>query len=415
MPSTPLSRRHFVQSIAAAGGASLLSARSHAAVLGANDRIRIGIIGAGGMATNHMKALVKMREAENLEIVNVCDIYQNRLDKAVQLTGGTPVKEYRRVFDNKDIDYVLIATPEHWHYQMANDALDAGKHVYVEKPMTQNIAQAVKLNAKVKATGRKLQVGVQGMSDESYAVAYEHVKAGELGNIVLAQIDYSRNYTGDFWAGADYPIDNDAKPGVNLDWEAWLGPAPKRPWDPERYFRWGRYWDYSGGIASDLFIHRATRLLKALNLSFPEYVVATGGKFEYKDSLAEIPDTFNVLADYPGGPTMQLVSSMGNDTAVDHLIRGHHATLYFTRTGFTIKPQKQYEKDMQPITYEKKGAEDLTLHHRNLQAAIRENQPLNCDSDLGLHGVVVCDMAVESFRKRQYLKWDDKKREAVRA
>jgi predicted dehydrogenase len=415
MPSTPLSRRHFVQSIAAAGGASLLSARSHAAVLGANDRIRIGIIGAGGMATNHMRALVKMREAENLEIVNVCDIYQNRLDKAVQLTGGTPVKEYRRVFDNKDIDYVLIATPEHWHYQMANDALDAGKHVYVEKPMTQNIAQAVKLNAKVKATGRKLQVGVQGMSDESYAVAYEHVKAGELGNIVLAQIDYSRNYTGDFWAGADYPIDDDAKPGVNLDWQAWLGPAPKRRWDPERYFRWRRYWDYSGGIASDLFIHRATRLLKALNLSFPEYVVATGGKFEYKDSLAEIPDTFNVLADYPGGPTMQLISSMGNDTGVDHLIRGHHATLQFTRTGFTIKPQKQYEKDMQPITYEKKGAEDLTLHHRNLQAAIRENQPLNCDSELGLHGVVVCDMAVESFRKRQYLKWDDKKQEAVRA
>ena len=414
MPLPPVSRRHFVQSIAA-GGASLLSARSYAAILGANDRIRIGVIGAGGMATGHMKTLVKMREAENLEIVNVCDIYQKRLDQAVQLTGGAPVKDYRRVFDNKDIDYVLIATPEHWHYQMASDALEAGKHVYVEKPMTQNIAQAIKLTAKVKATGRKLQVGVQGMSDESYAVAYEHVKAGELGNIVLAQIDYSRNYKGDFWAGEDYPIDADAKPGVNLDWEAWLGPAPKRPWDPERYFRWRRYWDYSGGIASDLFIHRATRLLKALNLSFPEYVVATGGKFEYKDSLAEIPDTFNVLADYPGGPTMQLVSSMGNDTPVDHMIRGHHATLYFTRTGFTIKPQKEYENDMQPVTYEKKGAEDLTLHHRNLQAAIRENQPLNCDSTLGLYGVVVCDMAVESFRKRQYLKWDKEKREAVRA
>ena len=363
-------RRQFVQSIAA--GASLLSARANS-----NDRLRIGIIGAGGMATNHMHALVKMREAENLELVNVCDIYQKRLDKAAALTGGAPVDDYRRLLDNKDIDYVLIATPEHWHYQMAMDALDAGKHVYVEKPMTQNIPQAIKLHAKVKASGKKLQVGVQGMSDESYAVAYEHVKAGELGNVVLAQIDYSRNYMGDFWAGDDYPIDPDAKPGVNLNWEAWLGPAPKRPWDPERYFRWRRYWDYSGGIASDLFIHRATRLLKALNLSFPEYVVATGEKFEYKDSLAEIPDTFNVLADYPGGPTMQLVSSMANDTPVDHMIRGHHATLYFTRTGFTIKPQKEYEKDMQPFTYEKKGAEDLTLHHKNLQAAIRENGPLD--------------------------------------
>ena len=412
MPTTPVSRRQFVQSVAAA---SLLSARSSAAILGANGRIRIGVIGAGGMATNHMETLVKMRDADNFEIVNVCDIYQKRLDAAAQLTGGAPLKDYRRVLDNKDIDYVLIATPEHWHYQMASDALEAGKHVYVEKPMTQNIAQALKLNAKVKATGRKLQVGVQGMSDESYAVAYEHVKAGELGNVVLAQIDYSRNYKGDFWAGNDYPIDTDAKPGVNLDWDSWLGPAPKRAWDPERYFRWRRYWDYSGGIASDLFIHRATRLLKALNLSFPDYVVATGGKFEYKDSVAEIPDTFNVLADYPGGPTLQLVSSMGNDTPVDHMIRGHHATLYFTRTGFTIKPQEQYEKEMQPITYEKKGAEDLTLHHRNLQAAIRTNQPLNCDSTLGLYGVVVCDMAVESFRKREYLRWDNEKRAAVRA
>jgi predicted dehydrogenase len=412
MPTLPVSRRTFVQSVAAA---SVLSARSYSATKGANDRIRIGVIGAGGMATNHMETLVKMREGDNFEIVNVCDIYSKRLDKAAQLTGGVPVKDYRRVLENKDTDYVLIAVPEHWHFQMTMDALDAGKHVYVEKPMTQNIAQAHKVAEKVKATGRKLQVGVQGMSDESYAVAYEHVKAGDLGNVVLAQIDYSRNYKGDFWAGDDYPIDPDAQPGVNLDWDAWLGPAPKRPWDPERYFRWRRYWDYSGGIATDLFIHRASRLIKALNLSFPDYVVATGGKFEYKDSVAEIPDTFNVLADYPGGPTMQLVSSMGNDTPVDHMIRGHKATLFFTRTGFTIKPQEEFQKDLQPVTYEKKGSESLTLHHRNLQAAIRENQPLNCDATLGLYGVAICDMAVESFRKRQYLKWDQAKGMAVRA
>jgi predicted dehydrogenase len=202
---------------------------------------------------------------------------------------------------------------------------------------------------------------------------------------------------------------------VNLDWKAWLGPAPKREWDPERYFRWRRYWDYSGGIATDLFVHRATRLIKALSLTFPEYVAATGGKFEFKESVAEIPDTFNVLADYPSGVTMQLISSMANDAPVDHMIRGHKATLYFTHTGFTIKPQEAYEKEMQPLTYEKKGAEDLTLHHRNLQAAIRANEPLNCDCLLGLYGVVVCDMAVESLRKRQYLKWDSTKEQAEKA
>ena len=391
------------------GAASLLSARSYSAIVGANDRLRIGVIGAGGMATNHMKALVKMRDSDNFSIESVCDVYTKRRDIAAQLTGGKPVDDYRTLLQNKDIDYVLIATPEHWHFQMAMDALDAGKHVYVEKPMTHTIEQSQKLVRKVQSSGRKLQVGVQGMSDESYAVANEHIKAGELGTIVLAQIDYSRNYQGDFWSGNDYPIDADAKPGVNLNWKAWLGPAPKREWDPERYFRWRRYWDYSGGIASDLFIHRATRLLKAMSLTYPQYVVATGGKFEFKDSLAEIPDTFDVLADFPGGPTMQLVSSMANDAPIDHMIRGHKATLYFSRTGFTIKPEKASEKDVQPFTYEKKGAEDVTLHHRNLQQAIRTNAALNCDCMLGMYGVVLCDMAVDSYRTRQYLQWNGDK------
>ena len=125
--------------------------------------------------------------------------------------------------------------------------------------------------------------------------------------------------------------------------------------------------------------------------------------------MAEIPDTFNVLADYPDGLTVQLVSSMANDAKIDHMIRGHKATLYFTETGFDIKPQKLYEKDVQPVTYKKQGAENVTLHHRNLQQAIRTNQPLNCDCMLGMCGVAVCEMAVESFRKRQYVKWDHAK------
>jgi predicted dehydrogenase len=404
--NSSLSRRQFVGAV---GAASLLSARSYSAIVGANDRLRIGVIGAGGMATNHMKALVKMRDGDNIAIESVCDVYTKRRDIAAQLTGGKPIDDYRTLLQNKDIDYVLIATPEHWHFQMAMDALDAGKHVYVEKPMTHTIEQSQKLVSKVHSSGRKLQVGVQGMSDESYAVASEHIKAGELGTIVLAQIDYSRNYQGDFWSGNDYPIDADAKPGVNLDWKAWLGPAPKREWDPERYFRWRRYWDYSGGIASDLFIHRATRLLKAMSLTYPRYVVATGGKFEFKDSVAEIPDTFDVLADFPGGPTMQLVSSMANDAPIDHMIRGHKATLYFSRTGFTIKPEKASENEVQPFTYEKKGAEDVTLHHRNLQQAIRSNAALNCDCMLGMYGVVLCDMAVDSYRTRQYLQWNGDK------
>jgi len=158
-----------------------------------------------------------------------------------------------------------------------------------------------------------------------------------------------------------------------------------------------------------------TRIIKALGLTFPERAAATGGKYEFRASAAEIPDTFNIALDYPGGPSVILISSMANDTPVDHVIRGHKATLEFTRTGFTITPQKAFAKDMQPITHQKTGAESLTLHHRNLQAAIRSNEPLKCDCMLGYYGVVACEMGVQSYRKRKLMAWDKSKERIVRA
>jgi len=239
----------------------------------------------------------------------------------------------------------------------------------------------------------------------------------------MAHIDYSRNYVDDYWRNE---IDKDAKPGVNLDWEAWLGPAPKRPWDPERYFSWRRYWDYSGGIATDLFIHRVTRIIKSLGLQYPEYVTATGGKWNFVDSVAEIPDTHNIMLDYPEKLTVMLVSSLANDTPIRHVIRGHKATLEFTREGFTITPQKTTNEAVISgtgedtggdggYTYKKNGAEDITLHHRNLQNAIRKNEALKCDYNLGLYGVVACLMGVESLRQRKYLKWDPQRNTVVEA
>ena len=132
-----------------------------------------------------------------------------------------------------------------------------------EKPMTRTVEQAKKVVAKVQANPNlKVQIGVQGMSDDSYITATNTFTDGAIGNVVLAQIDYSRNHMGDFWADPAYKIDEGVQPGVNLDWKTWLGDTPKRPYDPERYFRWRRYWDYSGGIASDLFVHRVTRLIR---------------------------------------------------------------------------------------------------------------------------------------------------------
>lgn len=405
-----LNRRAFLQRGAVGVGALAWTARSYASIQGANNRLRLGVIGCGGMANSHMSALLTMKESDQVEIVAVCDVYQNRLDAAAQKTGGRPFARYRELLEQKDIDYALIATPEHWHHRMTMDALDAGKHVYVEKPMTHTIKEAKEVLRKVRDSGRKLQVGVQGMSDESYMAANRYVREGALGKVVMAQIDYSRNYNGDFWASE---IDSAARPGVNLDWKEWLGPAPKRDWDPRRFFQWRRYWDYSGGIATDLFVHRVTRIIKSVGLTLPERVVASGGKWNYTDSVAEIPDTFNMLCDYPGGPTVLLVSSLANDTPIDHVIRGHQATLEFNRGGFVITQQNAARQNgapaQEPITYQKTGAEDVKLHHRNLHAAIRQNQELNCDAMLGYYGVVVTSMGVESFRRKKYLKWNQGK------
>ena len=401
-----ITRREF------AGAAAFLTAGAYSRILGANDRLHVGVIGAGGMATAHMNALLGMKDSDNVEIVAVSDVYDKRREGAAKLTGAKPHKDYRALLDSKDVDYVTIATPEHWHFQMTMDALARGKHIYCEKPMTKTVEQSKKIVARVKQAGVKMQVGVQGMSDDSYEKAHEFIKQGVLGNVVIAQIDYSRNHLDDFWTN---PPDPDVRPGENLDWNAFLGPAPKRPYDADRFLSWRRYWDYSGGIATDLFIHRVTRIIKALGLTFPERAAATGGKYEFRASAAEIPDTFNITLDYPGGPSVILISSMANDTPVDHVIRGHKATLEFTKTGFTITPQRAFAKDMQPIVHQKTGAESLTPHHRNLHAAIRSNEPLKCDCMLGYYGVVACEMGVQSYRKRKYMAWDKTKERIVRA
>ncbi len=403
-----ISRRTFVSGSAAS---VLMTAAAARRVHGANGRLRIGVIGCGGLATGaHIPALMKMKESDNVEIVAVCDVWQKALDRAAATTGAKPYKDYRTILDQKDIDYVAIVTPEHWHAKMTLDAADANKHIYCEKPMTWSIDEAKKVVKKIKEKGVKMQVGVQGMSDDSYETARKYIKEGRLGKVVQAQIDYSRNHQGDFWVGA---FDPDAKPGVNLDWNAWLGPAPKRSFDPDRFFHWRRYWDYSGGIATDLFVHRITRLIKAIDLKFPERVVGTGGKWEFTSSAAEVPDTFNMICDYPGGPTVVVISSMANDTPIPHVIRGHEATLEFTRDGFVIRPQRLFGEGKEEIVHKKSGGEDILLHHRNLQNAIRNGEQLKCDSMLGYYGVVAVGLAIESYRKNRYMKWDSGREKAV--
>jgi predicted dehydrogenase len=408
-----ISRRAFVSASAAS---IVATAASTNRVKGANGRLRIGIIGCGGLAQGaHIPSLMRMKETDNIEIAAVCDVYQKRLDQAAATTGATPIKDYRAILDNKDIDYVAIVTPEHWHARMTLDAADAGKHVYCEKPMTWSIDQAKQVVKKIQETKVKMQVGVQGMEDDSYETAQKYIKEGKLGRVVQAQIDYSRNHKRDFWV-SDEP-DKDVRPGENLDWNAFLGSAPKRPFDLDRFLHWRRYWDYCGGIATDLFVHRLTRIIRAVDLKFPTRVVAVGGKWEFRDSAAEIPDTFNMMIDYPEGLSVVVLSSMANDTPIPHVIRGHEATLEFNREGFVIRPQGRFNKenDKGEIVHKKTGAEDILLHHRNLQNAIRNGDALKCDVMTGYYAIVAVRMAVDSYRKSRVMKWDARREKVIAA
>lgn len=407
-----VTRRAFLYGSAAAG----LTAASASRVLGANNRLRVGLIGCGGLAQGaHIPALLKMKESDNVEIVAVSDVYQKRLNEAAGTTGAKPIKDYRALLEMKDIDYVAVVTPEHQHARMTLDAADAGKHIYCEKPMTWSIEEAKKVVAKIKQTGLKMQVGVQGMSDDSYETAQRMIKEGKIGRPIQAQIDYSRNHKKDFWVSEE--PDTDVKPGENLDWEAFLGPAPKRPFDLDRFLHWRRYWDYSGGIATDLFVHRITRIIRALDLKFPTRAVAVGGKWEFRDSAAEIPDTFNMMLDYPEGLSVVVLSSMANDTPIPHVIRGHEATLEFNREGFVIRPQGRFNKEgnREEIKHVKSGGEDILLHHRNLQGAIRNGDAIKTDCMTGYYAVVAVRMATESFRKNKCIKWDAKREKAIEA
>ena len=409
LPDSALSRRHFL----AAGGAAAavaMTAKSYARVIGANDRIRIGFIGVGGMGNGHLDAINRLKQPDNVEAVAVADCWLTRAEAgAKKVEAPRHFSDYRKLLDIKDIDYVTIATPEHWHATMTIDAMDAGKAVYVEKPMTHVIPEALAVVKKQKETGLALQVGVQAMSDDSYDSAAKAIEEGVLGQVVQAQIEYVRRYDKQGpWRLPDV-TDDQPKP-ADLDWKAWLGKAPKIDWNPHHYFEWRNYSAYSGGICTDLFIHRITRIMKACKLTYPRRVVGMGGIWQWADGR-DLPDNFEMICEYPRGMTVYVLGTMSNRVGIDHLIRGYRGTLYFTPSGWVAK-----DKDGKTLaSHEKTGAEDIVLHHSNLHKHLREGVPLNCPAELGLAGVVAVNMANESWRSGRMMGWDREKQEMVAA
>jgi len=409
MPAfNPVSRRHFLEVTGAAAATAVLTAESYARVIGANDRIRIGFIGAGGMAGNHMSTYNHLKEKNNLEAVAVADCWKTRAEAGAEKIGAThTLSDYRPMLDMREIDYVTIATPEHQHAHMTLDALDAGKAVYCEKPVTHTIPEALAVMEKQAETKLPVQVGVQGMSDDSYISARDAIREGVIGQVVQAQIEYVRRY-GEQGLFRDPSINDDTPKPVDLDWNAWLGPAPKTSWNPHHYFEWRNYSMYSGGIATDLFIHRLTRILKALDLTYPTRVVGMGGIWQWPEHR-DLPDNFEMICEYPRGMTVYVLGTQSNRVGFDHLIRGYRGTLYFTAEGWVAK-----DKDDKVLAEHKKnGAEDTNLHHTNLHNHMRHGEELNCPVKLGVAGVTATVMANESWRTGQMMGWDSKNQKMV--
>jgi predicted dehydrogenase len=405
-----VSRRAFLGAAGAAAAAMAWNATSYAKIIGANDRIRIGFVGAGGMGSAHLDAIRDLIEKDNLQPVAVADCWLKRAEEGAKKVGASQFfGDYRQVLDAKDIDYVTIATPEHWHATMTLAALDAGKAVYCEKPMTHTLPEALAVRKKQKETGLPVQIGVQSMSDDSYSSAAKAIREGLIGQVVQAQIEYVRRYDKQGpWRDPDI---NDQTPKPDgLDWDMWLGNAPKVPWNPHHYFEWRNYSAYSGGICTDLFIHRITRIMKACDLVFPRRVVGMGGIWQWPDGR-DLPDNFEMICEYPRGMTVYVLGTMSNRVGIDHLIRGYRGTLQFTSTGWVAK-----DKDDKILAEHKKtGAEDIHLHHTNLHNHLRNGEPLNCPVDLGLAGVAAVCMANQSWRTGQMMAWDAEKEEMVPA
>jgi predicted dehydrogenase len=408
MTKQPTNRRNFLGSSTALTATATLAAttwtaKSYGRIIGANDRLGVGLIGGGVIGTAHMGVINNLKEKNNLLPVAVADCWMTRAEAGKAKIGAAhAMQDYRQLLEMKEVDYAIVAVPEHWHAPMTIDALDAGKAVYCEKPLTHTIPEAQAVVKKQKETKLPLQVGVQAMSDNSYITARDAIRKGVIGKVIQAQIEYVRRYDAKAgpWREPEEVAAHASQP-KDLDWKAWLGTAEDRPWDPHHYFEWRCYSAYSGGICTDLFIHRITRIMRACDLLYPRRVVGMGGIWQWNDGR-DLPDNIEMICEYPRGMTVYVLGTMSNRVGVDHLIRGYRGTLYFTPTGWVAK-----DKDGKVLAeHTKTGGEDQNLHHTNLHNHIRNGEPLNCPPELGLAGVVAVNMANESWRTNQMMGWD---------
>ncbi len=417
------SRRAFLSAAAMAASATTaiakeklikpgLPAKNAARVVGANDRIRVGMIGVGIMGTGHLRAFVRQQDQEkNIEVAAVSDVYKRHRDRAKAITkldDKNIVLDYREVLRRDDIDCVLIATPDHWHAQMAIDAFAAGKDVYLQKPITLTVDESAQVIAAAAKYNRVLQVGSQFLSDQRWHKVRELIGEGAIGEVLWGQTTYSRNSVVGEW---NYYVDEEASPET-IDWTRWLGPAKKRPFSAERFFRWRKYWEYSNGIASDLFYHRVGPMLFAMGAQYPTRVSGGGGIFVQKDR--DVPDTLAMIAEFQNFMIV-VAGSMANSAPNRYLpevIYGHSGTILVENTKVTVTPETAVAKALNRPT-ETRSFDFPTAvremgkrHSDDFFSCMRSRKTPNLGPELAHQIMVSVMMGCESWRSGEMKLFD---------
>ena len=423
-PASAQSRREFIKRTAAvaavATGENLFKtpiygqnqAPALGRIIGANNRINVAYIGTGKQGMEHVKLQKQFAQENNIAQVAVCDLYERHLDQSrdfVGLKSADAYRDHRKMLERKDIDAVLVATVDNWHAQASIDALDAGKHVFCEKPMTRYLEEAFEVYDKVKSTGKVYVIGSQGCMDPKWHKCAEWVKSGKLGSLVWGQGSYCRNNKNNSeWT---YPVEPEATE-QNLDWNRWLGKAPKIPFNPEHYFSWHKYYAYNSGIIGNLLPHRFQPLMLATgNPEFPRRVVCTGTRKVSTDR--DITDTTHILVEFPSGLTLVIAGTTVNQVGLPEILRGRRGTVYFASQGnkAELKPESIVADEMDAEEFnDRRPTERIEVLEKSWFDSIRSGKPPVANVELAFRAQTALCLAEMSERLGLALFYDDKDR-----
>jgi predicted dehydrogenase len=397
------SRRIFIGRVAT-GLAGTLATNN---VLGANDRIRLGIIGPGARGSEILREAVG---CPNTECVGVADIYTKRLEEAKKIAPDAKTYlDYRHLLDDKSIDAVLIATPQHLHCEHFTAALDAGKHVYQEKTMAFTVDHAKRMRAAFQRAGKRtVQIGHQSCSSGQVADAQTFLNTGNLGKITAIHAHMYRNtpHGKPQWSRPVYP---DMNP-ENIIWKSFLGESQPREFDANRYINWRFFWDYSGGNVYENMCHQLSFWYKVMGLKIPKAVNMSGGVYLWKDGR-EVPDTMNVSMEHPEEILFSWDSGFGNSQlGVTEDVLGTDGSILKSQQ-IRYVPQKVNRPEGTEMVGTTKT--QPRAHMQNFLDSIRSGQEPNCPFDVGFRVSIACRMAVESYRQQRTIRWDAAKEELV--